>query len=257
MVQLKMDEDGHAVVEDGKPVLVYDDGREAPLDFSSLIQKVKTVSDERDAYKTKFGEAESRLSNLGASEEEIAKALEVTKALDSKKLVDAGKVDEAVAERVNAATKAWEQEKAKFEQSISERDQQLDNLMISQQFRSGSVEKVLEDYYLTPSAVEALFGRNFKREGNEVVPYKADGTSKIFSRENPGEVADIAEALSELLESHPDSPKWRRGSGATGSDAPGAGSDVGGVKQISRERFEAMPPQEQMDFTKDGGKIAA
>ena len=39
-MKLKLDENGHVVVSDGKPVYVHDDGKEIPFDAPAAMQKI-------------------------------------------------------------------------------------------------------------------------------------------------------------------------------------------------------------------------
>lgn len=247
-----------ALLEGGNPVIVHDDGKEAPLEYADLIQRVKRISDERDKALDRAKTAEGRANRFDVSDEEIEEALKVKRSLSEKKLMDAGKVDEAVKERLDAAQKQWEKEKSELESALQEREAHLDKLLISNKFSSTGV---LEDYFLTPDLAEAAFGRHFKREGDQITPYKrlpngnGDSGERIFSRSKPGELADFDEALKELLESHPNRDKWKRGSGASGSGAPGSNGGSGDARSKTRDEFERMEPSARMEFIKGGGQV--
>ena len=40
-MKLKLDENGHVVVSDGKPVYVHEDGKEIPFDAPAAMQKIQ------------------------------------------------------------------------------------------------------------------------------------------------------------------------------------------------------------------------
>ena len=45
-MKLKLDENGHVVVSDGKPVYVHDDGKEIPFDAPAAMQKISGLNAE-------------------------------------------------------------------------------------------------------------------------------------------------------------------------------------------------------------------
>lgn len=45
-MKLKVDEDRHVVVEDGKPVYVHDDGKEIPCDAPAAMAKIEELNTE-------------------------------------------------------------------------------------------------------------------------------------------------------------------------------------------------------------------
>ncbi|WP_459591922.1 DUF6651 domain-containing protein, partial [Enterobacter asburiae] len=85
--------------------------------------------------------------------------------------------------------------------------------------------------------VQARFGEAFKLEGDQVVAYDKQG-NKLFSRSNPGEVAEFDEALEILIDSYPYKDYILKGSNASGSGAKGGQGSGNNQTSISRAQFE-------------------
>ena len=101
-MQLKVDENGHAVLQDGKPVYVRDDGSETAFDADHAIKQIRKLSDERDTLRGKASAFE------GLDPEAARKAVETVKNLSDKKLIEAGEVQKVIDERLSEASKAYE-----------------------------------------------------------------------------------------------------------------------------------------------------
>ena len=50
-MKLKLDENGHVVVSDGKPVYVHDDGKEIPFDAPAAMQKISGLNAEAKQHR--------------------------------------------------------------------------------------------------------------------------------------------------------------------------------------------------------------
>ncbi len=59
-MKLKLDENGHVVVSDGKPVYVHDDGKEIPFDAPAAMQKISGLNAEAKQYREAQGTAEAQ-----------------------------------------------------------------------------------------------------------------------------------------------------------------------------------------------------
>lgn len=238
-------------------MLQYDDGRVAPLDFNSLIGKVKEKSDALDGLnrtvREKYAPWEPLIEN-GATPDAVAEALSKLSAIDTKKLVDAGKVDEVVGERVKAATASMEKDLRSAIEQQQAAEQRVRRLLVSTQF--GGSKFLKEKTTLTPDIAEARWGAQFKVEKNDsVVAYDEHG-NVIYSRTHHGQPAGFDEALEQLVAGHPSRDSFLRGTGSTGSSAPGgASTNAGGGKVMSRAQFETLAPSERAAFVKDKGTL--
>lgn len=244
-MSLVVDANGVPEVQDGKPVIQYDDGRKAPLDFVHLISQVKKVSDERDTFKNQY---ETAANAARAFEGVTPELLTAAKNLNGQKLVEAGKVDELIATRTAEAKAAWDKREQELANKVKESEGRIFNLLVSQRF---ATSKALEDTFLTPDIAEAYWGKNFKVDGDRVIGHYPNG-QPIYSAAKPGEPADFDEALAILKASHPNKDKWTKGSNATGSGAPGSNGNGNGAKSMPRVQFQALSPGEQMNRMREG-----
>jgi hypothetical protein len=255
MAKLKIDDQGHAVLKDGLPVWVLDDGAEEAFDGPKLHGTLGKLRRERDEFETQARGAKDALKRFGASDEELADAaekLKLARNLDDKKLIDAGKVDEVVNQRLKDAAVAWEQEKGQMKQAQDDLSSRLRKVLISNRF---ATTKALEGTFLTPALAEATFGGLFDVESESPVAYR-DGSKKerLYSKNDPSKIADFDEALSILVTSHPEFPKWKKGVNASGGGAIGSNGSAGG-NSMTREQFEAQTPAARMDFVRKGGEV--
>lgn len=231
-MKLKLTADGQAVVQDGKPVYVHDDGKEVAFDAIGTVATIARLNAEAKGHRERAEAAEGRFKPFEGIEDAAAarKALDLVANLDAKKLVDAGERDKAIAQAIKAV-------EDKYTPIVSERDtlqNQLHAFMVGGAF---SRSKYIAEKFATegPAGVEvaqALFGNRMKVEDGKVVAYDANG-GKIYSRARPGELADPDEAIELLVESHPYKAHLIKGSGASGGgtqQSAGSGGFNGGHK---------------------------
>lgn len=209
-MQLKVDENGHAVLQDGKPVYVRDDGSETAFDADHAIKQIRKLSDERDTLRGKASAFE------GLDPEAARKAVETVKNLSDKKLIEAGEVQKVIDERLSEASKA-------YESKLTERDSQIRKLMVTSRFATSSAVKRTT---LPPDIAERVFGEAFKVEGDRVVGYL--NGQPILSKEKYGEPADFDEALSVIVDAYPGKESILRGTGNSGGGATGGLAVNGG-----------------------------
>jgi len=244
-MKLKLDDQGHVVLSDGKPVYIHDDGREIAFDGAQAFGKIGQLTGENTAYKRRFEEAETKLKTFeGITDPEAAiKALNTVKNLDDKKLVDAGEVD-----KIKQA--AIESVKSQYEPYVTkskELEQQLYSEKIGGAFARSKY--IGEKVAIPADFVQATFGKHFTIEGGNIVAKDANG-NQLFSPTRAGEHANFEEALSILVESHPQRDSILKGSGASGGGAHGGGGG-GGKRTVSRAQFDALEPAEQAKTARD------
>lgn len=250
-MKLKIDEAGHAVLQDGKPVYVHDDGKESPFDAAATVQTITRLNHEAKSHRERAEAAEKALKPFeGITDPSAAiKALETVANLDHKKLVDAGEVEKVKSE----ISKAFETKLTEATGKVTALEQQLYGEKIGGSFARS---KLIADKLVIPSdLVQARFGQAFKVEDGKIVAYDHTG-NKIFSRSRPGELADFDEALETLIENYPHKESILKGSGASGGGASN-NSNAGsfGGKTIQRSAFTSLAPDKQMSFIKEGGVV--
>lgn len=249
-MKLKLDEQGHVVVQDGKPVYIHDDGKEVAFDVAGTVATISRLNGEAKSHRERAETAEGRLKGFDGIEDAAAarKALDVVKNLDAKRLVDAGEVEKVKAEAIKAVEE-------KYAPVISERDKLQASLVSEKVGGSFARSKLIAEKLAIPAdLVQARFGDAFKLEGGNVIGYDKSG-NKLFSRSNPGEVAGFDEALELLIEQYPYRDQILKASGATGGGAQGGGGGGGGKKTITRTAFDSLDPLSQRAHIKDGGTV--
>lgn len=242
---------------EGLPIYVHDDGKEVGFDAPAAATKISALNGEARGHREAKEAAEKALKGFeGISDPAAAlKALETIANIDAGQLVQAGKVEEIKAAAVKAAEAQVEAaQKAAREQIASitgERDTlktQLDGAVIGGAFKGSLFVK--DKVAVPPHMLQNTYGANFKVEGGKAVPYDAAG-NKLFSRVNPGEVADFDEAIELLVSADPYKDHILRGAGQQGSGAQ-QGQGGGGGKTLPRSQFEKLPPADQAAKMKDG-----
>lgn len=243
-MKLKLDEQGHAVLQDGKPVYVHDDGREVAFDAPGTVATITRLNSEAKAHREGKEAAEKALKGFEGIEDGAAakKALELVANLDAKKLVDAGEIEKVKGE----ISKAFQAQLDEANTKVSTFEKQLYEEKIGGAF---SRSKLIADKLAIPAdLVQARFGQAFKIEEGKTVAYDQHG-NKIYSRARPGEVADFDEALESLVDQYPHRDSILKSSGQSGSGAQQGSGGGGGKRTVTREQFASLSPAEQ-------GKIA-
>jgi hypothetical protein len=266
-MKLKLDENGNVVVIDGKPVYVYDDGKEVPFDAAKSLSKIKELQGEAKSHRLKAEEAVEKLKSFEGIEDpaKAIEALSVVKNLDDKKLVDAGEVEALKAQIVESAkeererlVKQFEQEREELVGKLSSKESTIFDLTVRSKFYespffSGDKPKTL----LPPDMAADYFSKYFKVEGDEGRPVVVGyyNGEKILSRENIGEPADFHEAISMIIEKYPQKDRIMRET-AGGSGAHGNAGSGGNGSSISRSEFTQKSPADRAAFIREGGTVS-
>lgn len=245
-MKLKLDANGNAVLQDGKPVYVHDDGKEIPFDAAAAVQKIGQLNGEAKSHRERAESAETKLKGFDGIDDPSAalKALATVKNLDDKKLVDAGEVEKVKAE----AIKALEEKYAPIVKENETVKGQLNTHLIGGAFASSKfiAEKFAAEGPAGVEIARALFANNFKVEDGKVVANDASG-NKLYSRARPGELASAEEAIELLVDSYPHKNSILKSSGASGGGASNGGGGGGGGKQtMTRAQFESLSPSEKV-----------
>ena len=251
-MKLKLDENGHVVVQDGKPVYVHDDGKEVAFDAPQTVATITRLNGEAKTHREAKEQFEAQVKAFeGLDPVKVKEALGIVQNLDAKKLVDAGEVDKVKVEITDALKKTYEPQ---IQQLTTERDavqQQLHSELIGGGFARS---KYIQDNIAVPAdMIQAQFGKSFKIEEGKVVAYGTDG-QRIYSRARPGEVADFDEALESLVGGYPHKDSILKGGQGSGGGFQGNGGQ-GGAKTMSRDQFTNLKPIEQSSFMREGGKV--
>lgn len=250
-MKLKLDDQGHVVLQDGKPVYVYEDGKEVAFDAPGTVNTITRLNAEAKTHREGKEAAETALKAFEGITDGAAakKALEIVANLDQKKLVDAGEIDK-VKDEISKAYKGQLEEATTKAQTF---EKQLYEEKIGGAF---SRSKYIGEKLAIPAdLVQSKFGAAFKVEDGKTIAYDQHG-QKIYSRTRPGEIADFDEAIESLVEQYPHRDHILKGSGANGSGAPNNGGNGGnGKKSISRSQFDALDPMGKHAHVSAGGEV--
>lgn len=224
-MKLKLDADGHVVLQEGKPVYVKDDGTEVAFDAPGTIAAIGKLNAEAKTHRERAEAAEGKLKGFEGIDDpaKAREALNTLANLDAKKLVDAGEI-----ERVKGEISKGFQTQLDSEKSAREKaEARLHREMVGGSFVRSKY--AAEKLAIPPDLVEAYFGRHFKVEDDAVVAYDANG-QKLYSHSNPGALAGFDEALSILVNQYPSKDSILKGTGGHGGGAGGSAGS-GGNKQ--------------------------
>lgn len=238
-MQLKLDDQGHAVLQEGRPVYVHEDGNEVAFDAAGTVATIGRLNGEAKAHRERASAFELRLKSAeGIDDFDAArKALGIVANLDQKKLVDAGEVEKVKSEAIKAV-------RAEFDPVVKERDQYKTELYNEKIGGSFARSKFVSEKVAVPvHMLQKTYGENFRIEGGKVVAYDGNG-SQLFSRVNPGELADFDEALELLIANDPYRDHILKGSQQSGSGA-GHGKGQGGKNTMTRTEYEGLSPADQ------------
>lgn len=249
-MKLKLDDAGHVVVQDGKPVFIHEDGKEIAFDAPATVATITRLNGEAKGHREAKEVAELKLKGFEGIEDPAAAAaaLETVKNLGSGELTTAAKVQEikdaakrAAEEQVAAAQRAGAERLKEAEGTIAKLTGDLYDEKIGGSF--GRSKFVTDKLAVPPDMVQATFGKAFKMEDGRPVAYGPDG-NKIYSSARPGEIADFDEALEFLVERYPHKDNILKGTGAQGSGAQG-NQGGGNSKVMKRTDFDALDAKER------------
>jgi len=249
-MKLKLNDEGYAEVQDGKPVYVKDDGSEITYDPVSMHAKIGELNKENQRHREAKEEAEGKLKPYeGIDPEKASEALKTLKNLDDKKLVDAGEVEKVKEEVARQYQKQLEEAKSETEKMQSQYAQEK----ISGAFANSKFVK--DKMAVPPDMAQATFGRHFEFNEGRITPKDANG-NMIYSEANPGDVASFDEALEKVVGQYPYRDSILKGTGNSGSGMEGVEGDPN-TRVISRKQFDALSPGKRTEMAKamNEGKV--
>lgn len=260
-MKLKLDEQGHVVVQDGKPVYTHDDGKDVAFDAPSAVSKITALNSEAKGHREAKEAAEAKAKAFeGIEDPEKARAALATIAnLDAGQLVQAGKVEEIKAAAIVATEEKFKAQVLALTDQVKSVSLERDTTtgMLYQEKIGGAFSRskfVADKIAVPPDMLQNTFGKAFKVEDGKAVAYGDDG-NKIYSRTRPGELADFDEALETLVERYPYRDNILKSSGGNGGGAPNNGGKGDGKKTLPRAAFDALDPAGKADHARNGGTV--
>lgn len=247
-MKLKLDENGNAVLLEGKPIYTTEDGKEMPFDAAAAMSKIAALNAEAKDHRLKKNELAEQLKKFEGIEDPVIAldAMEKIKSLDMTKMLDVDKVEALKRQmsdtfEVNRKTilDQFDREKRELKQALELKDKDIYKLMVSSQFAkspffSGENPKTL----LPADMATEYFGKHFKIEDGRIVGYM--GEEKILSKTKYGELADFDEALETIIDKYPMKDRILKAGHTGGPPASGnasQGSSSQGVHRHDQNAF--------------------
>lgn len=250
-MKLKLDANGNAVLQDGHPVYIHEDGVERPFDAAATAAAIKARNAEAKAHRERAEAAEAKVKAFeGLDPEAARKALETVSNLDNKKLIDAGEV-ERVKESI---TKGFNEKLTAAEKRAQEAEDRYAGEKVATAFLGS---KFLTEKTVLPADVaQAYFSKRVKVDPTtgRVRVLDSDG-NPLLSKANPGAEPTFDEAMEILVTSHPQRDSILRGTNGSGSGAPSGGGQGSGAKSLTRAQFEQLDPQGRVSAMKEGVRV--
>lgn len=243
-MELKLNDDGSAAVENGMPVYVHTDGKEIAFDAPGTLGTITRLNSEAKNHRIAKETAETSLKAFAGIDDPAAaiSALETIKGMDGGKLIEAEGVAEAQSAAIKAAVLGVEEKYAPVTEDNARLTSELYQERVGGQFARS---KFIADKCAIPADImQSQFGKNFKDEDGKAVGYDNNG-NKILSRENPGEAASFDEALEIMVGGYVNKDSILKGTGG-GSGAQAANGGQSGAKTITRADFDKLTPADQM-----------
>ena len=240
----KMDGDKIATDASGNPIYLQAGGGEQVIEVGTISRLNAEAKSHREAKEA----AESKLKVFeGLDPAKAREALDTVGKLDQKKLIDAGEVDR-VRQEIASQYQGQLAEAQKGAESLQSR---VDSLLLETAF--GKSKFIQHRVAVPPEMFVSTFGKNFKIEDGKPVPYDSAG-NKIYSKTRMGEVADIDEAFSIMVDGYAHKDSILRANGHGGSGNNGNGGARGGSRVMKRSEFDALTPAERANAAAAMGK---
>lgn len=240
--------------EGDKAIFVHADGTETPFDAEGATARIAALNAEQTQRRHENNELKNRVKLFeGIDDPEKAReALQTVANLGTGELKTAAQVQEIK----DAAKKAAEdqvkdaQTKAANDLIAANKEKEALQQQLNQQMIGGGFarSKFIAEKVVVPSdMMQSMFGANFKVEEGKLVPYTDPShATKVYSKKNPGELADMDEALEQLVAAYPNKEHILKGAG--GGSGGGQGSaDRGG---LSKEAFDKLDPVARMNLSR-------
>lgn len=235
----------YAVLKDGNPVYIDDNGKEITYDPVSMHATIGRLNKESQTHREAKEAAEADLKKFeGLDPVKAAKALKTVQSLDDKKLIDAGEVERVIGEKTKAFQEKLDEANAKNEA--------LENKFNSEKINTAfaSSEYIKEKLAVPADMAQATFGKHFVFKEGVMTPVDSAGNT-IYSDSNPGDVASFDEALAKVVNSYSHRDSILKGSGHNGSGTREPDAGGAGGRKITRAEFESATPTQQQKFATD------
>lgn len=256
----KTDESGNIAVIDGHPVWQYDDGKEAPFDAGSVLQRIGALTGESMARKNRIKELETRYAPFQEIQDptdfltKAQQAMEKVANFNDKDFVAIGEVEKvkaAVAEsyktKLAELEKGYKTQLEERETLIKTKDKGIHQLLVKGAFASSSF--IREKTVLPPDVAFDSFGKFFQIEEidgqPQAIAVRPNG-EKIFSLREPGSYASADEAIEILVNERKDKDSLLRSSPGGSGATPNSGQN----SKLNMTDLLKLDPIERINATR-------
>lgn len=258
----------YAMVKDGMPVYVDDDGKEVPGDLLEAINNLKATSDEREALSKQLNSTKKKLEPWEALQQDpvkVKESLETLARVSKGELVNADQLAAATKEIVQKKDEEHQKElEAVAKKAAAAEEKALAvgrRALLSELVNEKKDDKKTPVYAMGLPTAEAVYGRHFVPDdkGGWIAYWDPESKVDIVKSEDPSRAslpAKPSEAFRIMVERNPDKAFHLWGVGATGSGVSPSGGPLG-ANVITRDQFEKLPHPARADFFAKGGQIAA
>ena len=259
--KLKLNADGTAVVQDGKPVFVDEEkGTELPLDANEVFNKYHTLGEENKQWRLKHKEAEAALKQFEGLDLETVKAnLDAVEKLKQVDMAKKGELEALKAEFQMLADKRLTETTQGYEnklKAISEKAQALESRLTKNTIRNHFLNSafIKENVAVPPDMIEAAFGNRFKvTEDDKVIALGEDG-SPMLSEKKLTEVADFEEALELMIKKYPHKDAILKNKQNPGGGMNSGGRGIANTPEAQKLADKNTSPAERLNAAR---KLAA
>ena len=259
--KLKLNADGTAVVQDGKPVFVDEEkGTELPLDANEVFNKYHTLGEENKQWRLKHKEAEAALKQFeGLDIETVQANLDAVEKLKQVDMAKKGELEALKAEFQMLADKRLTETTQGYEnklKAISEKAQALESRLTKNTIRNHFLNSafIKENVAVPPDMIEAAFGNRFKvTEDDKVIALGEDG-SPMLSEKKLTEVADFEEALELMIKKYPHKDAILKNKQNPGGGMNSGGRGIANTPEAQKLADKNTSPAERLNAAR---KLAA
>lgn len=229
--------DNVIVVDNGNPVWIADDGKEAPINGGEVLGKIVQLSGEAKQHRTEKEAAQLALKPFEGLDPAAARdAIDKVAKIDQGQLIAAGKVDEVK----NAITAQF---KAQNDQLAAENEKLKTNLKTTAiEAAFGSVK---DKFLVSPGTLRSMFGDRFDLDASGKIVAKDSAGNVMKSAKKFGEDMDFEEAFTSIIDQHPDKNAIMRGANHNGTGGTGGGGS-GEKRRVTRSEEKALPIPEKV-----------
>lgn len=233
-------------------LFIHADGTETAFDADGATSRIAALNAENANRRHSENDLKNKLKAFeGIDDPDKARdAIKTVEGLSAGELKTAAQVNEIREAAKKAAEDQVKDAQKKAATDLQEAEKKLASLEVqlhSEKIGGGFARSkfISEKVAVPPDMMEKFFGQNFKLEEGKIVAYDANG-GKLYSKARPGELADMDEALEQLVASYPNKEYVLKGTGGGSGGGQGAG-DRGG---LTKEAFDKLDPVARMNIAR-------